>query len=57
MKNWGVLTWVGVLILALVLLIYWVGTVNIVKTGSTAFGNTVQALTGKLGGTASYAKG
>lgn len=55
MQNWGVVTWIGVIILALVLLIYYVGAKSDVNAGASAFGSTVKALTG--GGSPQYAGG
>ena len=55
MSNWGVVTWIGVIILALVLLIYYVGAASNLNAGASAFGSTVKALTG--GGSPQYASG
>ena len=46
MSNWGVVTWIGVLILALILLIYYQGAASLTNSGAAAFGSTVKALTG-----------
>lgn len=59
MRDWGVLTWIGVLILVLVLLIYYQGAAKLTSAGSSAFGSTVAALTGRTPGLtqAQYAVG
>lgn len=58
MRDWGLITWAGILILVLVLLIYYTGAKTLVGAGSTAFGSTVRALTGQnsLGTPVGYAK-
>lgn len=55
MSNWGVVTWIGVLILALILLIYYQGAASLTNAGASAFGSTVKALTGN--GAPQYASG
>lgn len=59
MERWGALTWIGVLLVILVLLIYYQGAAQLASAGSSAFGTTVLYLTGKtpFGGSASYATG
>lgn len=47
MANWGVVTWVGVLLLALVLLIYYKGAGSLADKFSSAFGTTARALSGQ----------
>lgn len=57
MSNWGLVTWIGVLLLVLVLVIYYKGAGSLISKGSTAFGTTAKALTGgtSFGGTRPYA--
>ena len=47
MSNWGVVTWVGVILLMLLLLIYYKGAAKLGSTFSSSFGNTARALTGQ----------
>ncbi len=46
MQNWGLLTWLGVLVLVVILLIYYQGAGALTNSGAAAFGSTVSALTG-----------
>ena len=58
MANWGAITWIGVLLLVLVLLIYYKGAGSLFTKGASAFGTTAKALTGQSSlGTYSYASG
>lgn len=52
MREWGAITWIGVLLLVLVLVIYYKGARSVLSAGSSAFGKTAQALTG--GGTGPF---
>lgn len=47
MSNWGVVTWVGVLLLMLLLVIYYKGASALGKSAASSFGTTARALTGQ----------
>lgn len=60
MSNWGIVTWIGVLLIMLLLLIYYKGAVALGNSFSSNFGSTARALTGQnsLGtGAVGYATG
>ena len=58
MERWGAITWIGVLLVILVLVIYYKGASQLATTGAGAFGTTVMYLTGKTPfGGAAYATG
>lgn len=47
MSNWGVVTWIGVILLVLVLVIFYKGTSSNATAFSSALGKTAAALTGQ----------
>lgn len=58
MERWGLVTWIGVLLVILVLVIYYKGASQLATNGASAFGTTVMYLTGKTRfGGAAYATG
>ena len=47
MANWGVITWIGILMLVLVLLIYYKGAVALGGNLASGLGTTARTLTGQ----------
>lgn len=50
MRNWGIITWIFVLILVGLFIAHYTAVSSLTSTGSKAFGSTVKALSGVANG-------